>query len=115
MIRRFLHSKIHRATVTDTNLDYEGSLTLDPQLMKRAGMMASEQVDVYNITRGTRFTTYIIVGGEGSGEVCVNGAAAHLAEKGDKVIIVTYCELKNEELERFSPTIVRVDDANRPL
>ncbi len=114
MIRRFLHSKIHRARVTQTDLDYVGSLTLDPNLREAADMAVHEQVDVYNITRGTRFTTYVIEGKRGSGDVCVNGAAAHLAEVGDLVIVVTYCELHKDEIADYSPVIIQVDENNQP-
>jgi len=115
MLRRFLHAKIHRATVTQTELDYVGSLTLDPDLLDRTGMLLNEQVEVYNITRGTRFTTYVIVGERGKGEVCVNGAAAHLAEVGDRVIVVTYCDLTEEEAATHEPVVIIVDDNNRPI
>jgi aspartate 1-decarboxylase len=113
MIRRFLHSKIHRATVTETDLEYVGSLTLDLLLMEAANILPHEQVEVYNITNGQRFKTYAIVGEPGKGEVCVNGAAAHLAEVGDKVIVVTYCDLNKEEMDTFTPTIITVDDSNK--
>ncbi len=115
MVRRFLHSKIHRARVTQTDLDYEGSLTLDPDLREAAGMLPAEQIDVYNLTRGTRLTTYIIEGKRGSGEICVNGAAAHLCEVGDLIIAVTYCELTEEEYKSFTPKVIKVDDKNRPV
>ncbi len=115
MVRRFLHSKIHRARVTETDLEYEGSLTLDPDLREAANMLPSEQVQVYNITRGARFTTYIIEGKRGSGEICVNGAAAHLCEIGDLIIAVTYCELTPGEMDQHTPTIIKVDDKNRPV
>lgn len=115
MIRRFLHSKIHRATVTETDLDYIGSLTLDPDLMDVAQIVEFEQVDVYNITRGTRFTTYSLKGKRGSGEMCVNGAAAHLAEVGDFIIVATYCDLHEQEIGRFEPVVIHVDENNRPV
>ncbi|MDP8207953.1 MAG: aspartate 1-decarboxylase [Candidatus Electryonea clarkiae] len=115
MIRHFLHSKIHRATVTEVDLDYEGSLTLDPLLMEKANIAQHEQINVYNITQGGRFTTYAIEGSQGSGEVCVNGAAAHHAAVGDLIIIVTYCDLHEQEINQFSSTIVFVDEKNQPL
>ena len=115
MLRRFLRTKIHRATVTQTELDYVGSLTIDPALMELAGMLPHEQVDIYNITRGTRFTTYLITGERDKGEMCVNGAAAHLAEVGDKIIIVAYCDLAEHEIEGHQPVVIVVDDANRPV
>ena len=88
-----LKSKIHRATVTDANLDYVGSLTLDPMLMERANLNEYEKIHVLNITNGSRLITYIIKGERGSGEVCINGAAAHLVSKGDLVIVASYCVL----------------------
>ncbi|MBD3167735.1 aspartate 1-decarboxylase [bacterium] len=113
MLRRFLRSKIHRATVTGTDLHYEGSLTLDPELMKRADILPDEAVDVYNITRGTRFTTYAIEGtNPGSGELLVNGAAAHLVEMGDLVIVCTYCDLGEEEWQTHESTVILVDENN---
>ncbi|MFC2170782.1 aspartate 1-decarboxylase [Calditrichota bacterium] len=115
MMRRFLHSKLHRIKVTETDLDYEGSLTLDPNLMEAGRILQHEQVEVYNITQGSRFTTYAIEGRPGSGEVCVNGAAAHLANVGDLVIVVTYCELHNEEIPGYSARIIRVDENNQPI
>ena len=114
MMLNMLKSKIHRATVTQTDLHYEGSLTLDPHLMRVADIAPGEQVEVYNITRGTRFTTYTIEGKPGSGEVCVNGAAAHLAEVGDLVIVVTYCDLPAEEVAAHRPLVIPVDEENRP-
>ncbi len=114
MRRRFLNTKIHQATVTKTDLEYEGSLTVDTHLLEAAGIEVNEQVEVYNITRGSRFTTYAIPGEAGSGEMCVNGAAAHLAEKGDKIIVVTYCELEPEEIATHHPKIILVDADNRP-
>lgn len=115
MLRRFLRAKIHRATVTQTELDYVGSLTIDSDLLKRAGILPNEQVEVYNITRGTRFTTYAIVGEAGTGEMCVNGAAAHLAEVGDLIIVVTYCDLAEDEIESHEPVVLVVDDENKPV
>lgn len=115
MLRRFLKSKIHRARVTQTELDYVGSLTVDRDLLDAANILVNEQVDVYNITRGTRMTTYAIEGKRGSGEICVNGAAAHLAEVDDLIIIVTYCDLFNEEVEGHTPLVVQVDENNRPV
>jgi aspartate 1-decarboxylase len=113
-MRRFmLRAKVHGASVTQVDLAYEGSLTLDEKLMKEAGMAPYEQIQVYNITNGERFTTYLIKGEEGSGIVCVNGAAAHKAVVGDKVIIAAYSLLEDEELEYFVPAIVIVDDKNR--
>jgi aspartate 1-decarboxylase len=112
MLRRFLNAKLHRATVTETELDYVGSLTLDPELMELADIRVDEQVDVYNITRGTRFTTYAIQGERGRREVCVNGAAAHLAQVGDRVIVATYVELEPEELDAHRSTVIVLGENN---
>ena len=115
-MKRFMFkSKIHRATVTGADLDYEGSITIDSELMKLADILPYEKVDVYNVTNGERFSTYVIPGEPGSGEICLNGAAARKVQKGDKVIIVTYCELDESELEAFSPIVVLVDENNKPL
>ena len=110
MRRRMMKSKIHRATVTDANLDYVGSISLDPELMTRADILEYEQVTVLDIDNGARFETYAIVGGPG--EVCLNGAAARLVHRGDKVIVITYADYERAELADFAPTIVHVDAAN---
>ena len=107
-----LKSKIHRATVTDANLDYVGSLSLDPVLMRAGNLNEYEKIHVLNITNGSRLVTYIIKGSEGSGEVCINGAAAHLVTKGDLVIIASYCSLDEKEILSFKPTVVHVDSKN---
>jgi aspartate 1-decarboxylase len=111
--RNILKSKIHRATVTETNMDYEGSLTVDASLMKAADMIPFEQVHVYNITSGDRFVTYIIKGEEGSGVIGVNGAAVHKASKGDLLIIATYTLMDDEESSFFCPNVVLVDKNNK--
>lgn len=108
-----LKSKIHRATVTDANLDYIGSITLDEKLIQAAGLYEYEKVHVLNITNGNRLETYVIKGEAGSGEVCINGAAAHLVNKGDLVIIASYCSLNKDELSSFKPSIVHVDQNNK--
>ena len=108
-----LRAKIHGASVTQTDLTYEGSLTLDSKLMQEAGLSPYEQIQVYNITNGERFTTYLIKGEEDSGVVGVNGAAAHKAEAGDKLIIAAYSPMEDEEIEFFIPRIVLVDENNR--
>ncbi len=113
MLREMLRAKVHRATVTETNVDYEGSLTLDEDLMKAAGMLPFERVDVYNSDSGTRFSTYLIPGKPGGGEVCINGAAALLATPGDRVIIASYAALTQEELETHKPIVVLLDSENR--
>ena len=110
-----LKSKIHGAVITDCILDYEGSITIDSEILKKAKLHPYEVVDIYNITNGERFSTYVIPGEPESGEICLNGAAARKVQKGDKVIIVTYCELDEEEIKDFSPTVVLVDEENRPV
>jgi len=107
-----LKSKIHRARVTEVNLDYEGSITIDKKLMEEADILSYEQVQVLNINNGARFTTYAIEGDEGSGEICINGAAARLATKGDTVIILSYCHVKDDEARHFTPALVYVDAKN---
>ncbi|MBI5328060.1 MAG: aspartate 1-decarboxylase [Deltaproteobacteria bacterium] len=113
MQRMMLKSKIHRATVIDANVDYEGSVTLDEELMERAGILPYEQVHIYNITNGARFQTYAIKGDRGRGEVCINGAAAHLAKKGHIVIIATYANMEDVEAANHQPILVYVDEKNR--
>lgn len=113
MRRIVLRSKIHRARVTEVNIDYEGSLTLDESLMETAGMIPFEQAQVYNITNGERFFTYLIKGEKDSGVVGVNGAAAHRAGKGDEIIIATYGEVEESEINGFTPKIIILDADNR--
>ena len=113
MRRTLMKSKIHRATVTDANLHYQGSVTLDPLLMEAADILENERVDVLDVTNGNRLTTYAIPGAPGRGEVCLNGAAAHLVSKGDLVIVVTYAEYEEQEARRHLPTVVFVDERNR--
>jgi aspartate 1-decarboxylase len=108
-----LRGKIHKATVTEVNLDYEGSLGLDGLLMTAAEMIPYEKVHIYNVSNGERFSTYLIKAKEGSGTVGIYGAAAHLAGVGDKVIIVSYGFLDEEETDFFMPKVVIVDDGNR--
>jgi len=107
-----LKSKIHRATVTDANVDYEGSVAIDEALMEAAGILPFEQVQIYNIANGARLTTYAIKGERGSGTISINGAAAHLASRGDLVIIACYCALEEAEAAAHNPTLVYVDAAN---
>ena len=111
-MRIMLKSKIHRARVTRLNVDYEGSITIDRQLMEAADILPYEQVQVLNINNGARFATYAIEGEAGSGEIGLNGAAARLAAKGDLVIILTYCHVEDEEARNFKPTLVYVDANN---
>jgi aspartate 1-decarboxylase len=113
MQRFMLKSKIHRATVTHADLHYEGSLTLDHDLLDAADIVPFEQVHVWNVTQGTRLWTYAMSGERGSGVVCINGAAAHLARPGDLVIVATFTELQDEEARRHVPKVVLVDEKNR--
>ena len=112
-MKTMLKAKIHRARVTDANLDYEGSITLDARLMESSGILPFEQVHIWNVTRGTRFVTYAMLGGKDTGEVVINGAAAHLAKKGDIVIIAAFDTLTNEEAASHSPKLVYVNEKNR--
>jgi len=113
MKRIILKAKIHRATVTEAKLDYEGSLSLDESLMKAADMIPYEKVDVYSISNGERFSTYLIKGEKDSGMVGVYGAAAHKAKKGDKLIVASYVLLDEDETDFFMPKIVILDEENR--
>ena len=106
-------SKIHRATVTHADLHYEGSITLSGELMDAANILEHEQVHVWNVTRGTRLTTYALRGDDHSGVICINGAAAHLASPGDKVIVATFAEVEADEARGWNPTVVLVDETNR--
>ncbi|MEK6777257.1 MAG: aspartate 1-decarboxylase [bacterium] len=113
MLRKILKSKIHRATVTETNIDYEGSITIDEALMQEAGILPFEQLKIANLRNGERFETYVIPGPRASGTICINGAAAHKASVGDLIIIFQYVYLVPEELEAHSPRVVYVDNNNR--
>lgn len=115
MLLTLLKSKIHRASVTQCDLHYEGSISLDATLMERAAILPHEQVDVLNISNGQRFTTYAICAPSGSGTVALNGAAARLAQKGDLVIVVTYARMTEIEAKSHQPRVVLVDTNNRPL
>ena len=110
-----LKGKVHRATVTEADLDYMGSLTLDADLMDAAGLKEYEKIHVLDITNGSRLETYILQGERGSGQVCINGAAAHLIDVGDLVIIISYCKLSEEESIYHQPKIVYVDADNRVI
>jgi len=112
-MRTMLKSKIHRATVTGADINYEGSITLDPALMDAADIIPYEQVQVLDVTNGTRFTTYAIEGKPASGDVIINGAAAHLVLEGDIVIILTYTDLPDDEARSHQPTRVYVDSNNK--
>lgn len=113
MRRRMLNGKIHRARVTDADLNYVGSISIDPILLKSADIVPHEQVSVYNLMNGARFETYAIEGAEG--QICLNGAAARLAHIGDLVIIVTYVDVEEEEVPSHRPTVVVVDEDNRSV
>ena len=108
-----LKAKIHRATVTGADLNYIGSLTLDENLMDAAGLLEYEKIQVLDITNGNRIETYVICGERGSGQICINGAAAHLIHKYDLVIIISYCSLNDIEIQNHTPTIVHVDEGNQ--
>lgn len=109
----FLYSKIHRATVTDANLNYVGSITIDKTLLEAANMREWQKVEILDVNNGERFATYIISGEPDSGCICLNGAAARKVQKGDKVIIVTYASMDEKEVKSHKPTIVIVDDNNK--
>jgi aspartate 1-decarboxylase len=111
-MRMMLKSKIHRATVTDANINYEGSITIDTKLMKAADILPYEQVHVLNVNNGARFTTYAIEGKEGCGDICLNGAAARLGVRGDIVIILTYTDVPEEQLKNYKPQVVHVNKKN---
>ncbi|MFC1476149.1 aspartate 1-decarboxylase [Candidatus Zixiibacteriota bacterium] len=108
-------AKIHRARITDANLDYEGSITIDPELMAAAGIVTYEKVQVVNVNNGTRLETYVIDGKTGSGDVCLNGPAARLGQVGDLIIIIAYGQFTLDESREFEPRIVNVDENNRPI
>jgi len=110
--RTFLSAKIHGATLTSLNLDYEGSISVDPALLDAVGILPNEQVDVYNLDNGERLTTYAIPGEPG--KICLNGAAAHKGKAGQRIILVTYLQLEPEEVPLHKPRVLRVDAANRP-
>jgi aspartate 1-decarboxylase len=113
MFRKLLLAKIHGATITDANLDYEGSLTLPPELLAASGIVPYESLHVWNVTRGTRLETYAILGRAGSGEVCANGAAAHLIFPGDRVIVAAYGFFTAEMIAEHQPRVVFVDGRNQ--
>jgi aspartate 1-decarboxylase len=113
--RQMLKSKIHRATVTDCDVDYIGSITIDTELMAGADMITNEQVHVWDVDNGARFVTYVIDGEAGSGTMQVNGAAAHLVEPGHKIIVATFGSYDEADLERYDPVVVHVNDDNEPV
>jgi aspartate 1-decarboxylase len=108
-------SKIHRATVTDANLNYEGSITIDRDLLDAAGILVFEKVAIVNINNGERFETYVIEGQRGTGTICLNGAAARLVQPQDLVIIIAYCSLSPEEAKNYKPTVVLVNSKNQQI
>jgi aspartate 1-decarboxylase len=113
MLRHFLLGKVHRATVTRADLNYVGSITIDSDLMEAAGFLENERIDIYDVTNGARLSTYVIPGKRGSGEVGINGAAAHLVQRGDLVILASYGYLSAEEAAKHRPRVVHVDAHNR--
>lgn len=112
MLYKMLAGKIHRATVTDANLHYEGSVTIDPDLLEAAKIVPFAQVQIYNITNGNRFETYAIAGKRGSGEMVINGAAAHKASTGDLIIVACYVQMDAQEASKHKPALVYVDERN---
>ncbi len=114
MLLTMMKAKLHRATVTQADMHYEGSISIDQDLLDASGILPHEQVDVLNINNGARFTTYAIVAGRGSREIGVNGAAARLVQPGDKVIIVAYGQMPAEEARNYAPNVVLLDDNNNP-
>lgn len=115
MFRTMMKSKIHRATVTEANLNYVGSITIDENLMDAADLLENEKVQIVNNNNGARLETYVITGPRGSGVICLNGAAARLVQPGDNVIIISYAVLDNAEAKEHRPTVVFVDDANKAV
>jgi len=113
MFRTMMSGKIHRATVTEANLNYVGSITIDEDILDAVGMIANEKVQIVNNNNGARLETYIIPGERGTGTICLNGAAARYVQVGDIVIIISYCLVSNEELEKHQPKIAIMDEHNR--
>lgn len=113
MFRTVFKSKLHRATVTEADLNYVGSITIDEDLMEAADIMVNEKVQIVNNNNGARLETYVIPGERGSGVICLNGAAARQVQPGDRVIIITYVVIDNQEAQKFKPTVVFVDDNNK--
>jgi len=107
-----LQSKIHRATITDANLNYVGSITIDRDLLDEAGMRVGQKIDIVNVNNGERFSTYIIPGERGKRDICLNGAAARKVQIGDKIIIIAYASMSEEEAESYSPKIIVLEDDN---
>ncbi len=114
MFLHVLKSKIHRAIVTEANLEYEGSITIDEDLIEKAKFIPYEKLQIVNLNNGHRFETYCIPGPKKSGMICLNGGTARLGAPGDKIIIISYMLISNEELKKYKPIIIRVDDNNKP-
>jgi aspartate 1-decarboxylase len=115
MLVHLLKSKIHRATVTDANVDYEGSLTISTDLMEAAGLFAYEKILCGNLANGNRFETYVIPGQRGAGQIVLNGGVAHLGKRGDKLTIMSFTEVERRKAAKWKPTTVVLDSRNRPL
>lgn len=115
MFRTMMKSKIHRATVTEANLNYVGSITIDEDLMEAADLLENEKVQVVDNNNGARLETYVIPGPRGSGVICLNGAAARLVQPGDTVIIISYAMMSKEEIQSHKPTVVFVNESNQPM
>ena len=115
MLLHFLKCKLHKATVTETDIDYNGSISIDEDLMKAADINEFEKVDIYNITNGNRFTTYVIKAPSGSKKIGINGAAAHLVNIDDRVIICAYCTINKNEIDSIKPTVIQLDQQNNIL
>jgi len=115
MLVTICKSKIHRARITGADLNYEGSITIDKRLLEEANILANEKVQVVNLNNGARFETYVFVGEEDSGTICLNGPAARLGQVGDLLIIISYCHLEYEEAKKYQPKVVYVDKENRIL
>ena len=113
MTIEMLQAKIHRATITDANLDYIGSVTIDPVLLEASGLLVGQRVEIVNINNGERFATYIIKGEQGSGDMCINGAAARKVQVGDLIIVIAYATYSQEELKEYKPKVVMVDKKNK--
>lgn len=115
MLRTLMKSKLHRAVVTDANINYMGSITLDPDLMAAADLLPHERVQVVDVDNGNRLETYVIAGNPGAGEVCLNGAAARLVARGDRVIVISYATYTEEEARAHVPVVIICDERNRPV
>lgn len=115
MFRTMMKSKLHRATVTEANLNYVGSITIDEDLMDAADLLPNEKVQIVNNNNGARFETYVIIGERGSGVICLNGAAARLVQPGDQVIIISYAAMTNEEARNYKPIVTILDSENKPV